>query len=141
MQQKIMGVAVASAGPYANHLHLTLDRYSSNYASTAPLSFTGHRCPSSCCPTNSVKAHTHTHTQPFYSSLHFVRDNPGELVPEGTFRNLLDFLVQNEDNRGRHTNNRDGLPVCHPIQTNWCPHLCHRPIFTLDALPGTTLSI
>jgi len=25
------------------------------------------------------------HTQPFYSSLDFVRDNPGELVPEGTF--------------------------------------------------------
>jgi len=32
-------------------------------------------------------------TQPFYSSLDFVRDNPGELVREGTFRHLLDFLV------------------------------------------------
>jgi len=28
---------------------------------------------------------THTHTQPFYGSLDFVRDNPGEPVPEETF--------------------------------------------------------
>jgi len=34
-----------------------------------------------------------------------------ELVPEGTFRYLPDFLVQNEDNTGRYTNNPDGLPV------------------------------
>jgi len=27
----------------------------------------------------------HTHTQPFYGSLDFVRDNPGEPVPEETF--------------------------------------------------------
>jgi len=53
------------------------------------------------------------HTQPFYSSLDFVRDNAGELVPEGTFCHLLDFLVQNEDNTGRRTNNPDGLPP-HP---------------------------
>jgi len=51
--------------------------------------------------------HTRTHTQPFYSSLNFVWDNPGQLVPEGTFCHLLDFLVQNEDNIGRHTNNLD----------------------------------
>jgi len=57
---------------------------------------------------------THTNTQPFYSSLHFVRDNPGELVAEGIFHYLLDFLVQNEDNIDRCTNNPDGLP---PIQT------------------------
>jgi len=43
----------------------------------------------------------------------FARDNPGEPVPEGTFRHLLDFLVQNEDNAGRCTNNLDGLPP-HP---------------------------
>jgi len=29
--------------------------------------------------------YTHTHTQPFYGSLDFVRDNPGELVSEETF--------------------------------------------------------
>jgi len=37
----------------------------------------------------SVKIHkltqTHTHTQPFHSSVDFVRDNPGEPVPEETF--------------------------------------------------------
>jgi len=38
--------------------------------------------------------------QPFYGSLDFVPDNPGEPVPEGTFRHL-DFLVQNEDITGR----------------------------------------
>jgi len=30
---------------------------------------------------------------------------------------------------------------CHPIQINWCPHLCHPTIFTPDALPDTTLPI
>jgi len=29
--------------------------------------------------------HTHTHTQPFYGSMDFLRDNPGEPVPEETF--------------------------------------------------------
>ena len=28
---------------------------------------------------------TSTHTQPFYGSVEFVRENPGELVPEETF--------------------------------------------------------
>jgi len=27
----------------------------------------------------------YTHTQPFYGSVEFVRDNPGEPVPEETF--------------------------------------------------------
>jgi len=58
--------------------------------------------------------------QPFNGSLDFVRDNPGEPLLEGTLRHLLDFLVQNEDNTGRCTNNPYGLP---PILTNWCPHL------------------
>jgi len=30
----------------------------------------------------------HTHTQPFYGSMDFVRDNPGEPVPEETFTHL-----------------------------------------------------
>jgi len=46
--------------------------------------------------------------QPFYGSLDYVRDKPGEPVPEGTFCHLLDFLVQTEDNTGRCTNNLDG---------------------------------
>jgi len=29
--------------------------------------------------------HTHTHTQPFYGSVEYVRDHPGEPVPEETF--------------------------------------------------------
>ena len=52
----------------------------------------------------------HEYIQPFYSSLDFDLDNLGELVPEGIFCHLLDFLVQNEDNTGRHINNPDGLP-------------------------------
>jgi len=52
----------------------------------------------------------HTHTQPFYGSLDSVRDNPGEVVPEGTFCHLVDFLEKNEDNTGRRTNNLNGLP-------------------------------
>ena len=55
--------------------------------------------------------------QPFYDSLDFVRDNPGEPVPEDTFRNL-----QNEDNTGRCTNNLDGVAV-HP--DCWCVCLCY----------------
>ena len=65
------------------------------------------------CTHAHTHARTHARTQPFCSSLDFVWDNLGELVPEGTFRHLLDFLVQNEDNTGRHTNNLDGLPP-HP---------------------------
>ena len=48
-----------------------------------------------------------------YGSLDFVWDNTGKLVPEGTFRHLLDFLEQNEGNTGRRTNNLDGLST-HP---------------------------
>ena len=35
-------------------------------------------CKSAPCP----RQITHTHTQPFYGSVEFVRDNPGEPVPE-----------------------------------------------------------
>jgi len=38
---------------------------------------------------------THTHTQPFYSSLDFIRDNPGKPVPEET---LYGHMLQKEDN-------------------------------------------
>jgi len=55
----------------------------------------------------------HTKTQPFYSSLNFVWDNPDELIPEGTFCHLREILVQNEDNTGRCTKNLEGLPP-HP---------------------------
>jgi len=34
---------------------------------------------------NKKTENTHTHTQPFYGSVEFVRENPGEPVPEETF--------------------------------------------------------
>jgi len=37
------------------------------------------------CNYSLLSNHTHTHTQPFYSSLDFVWDNPGKPVPEETF--------------------------------------------------------
>jgi len=73
-----------------------------------------------------------THTQPFYVSLDFVWDNPGEPVPESTFCDLLDFLVQNEDNTGRHTNSPDARLI-------GAPTFAIPTIFTPDALPCTTL--
>jgi len=66
-------VVVASAGPYTN-LHLDPDTQPCQHPTTQ--FFT---CPS-CHPTNSIKALT-----PFYGSLDFVRDNPGEPVPGETF--------------------------------------------------------
>ena len=48
--------------------------------------------------------HTHNHFTDFWTLSETTR------VPEGTFCHLLDFLVQNEDNTGRHTNNPDVLP-------------------------------
>jgi len=58
------------------------------------------RCTHAC---THARTHAHTHTQPFYGSVDFVWDNPGEPVPEGSFRHLLDFPKQNEDNTGRRT--------------------------------------
>ena len=37
--------------------------------------------------------HTHTHTQPFYGSVEFVRDNLDEPVPEETFTHSLMTLA------------------------------------------------
>ena len=37
---------------------------------------------------------THTHTQPFYRSVEFVRDNPGEPVPEETFTHLNGLVLE-----------------------------------------------
>jgi len=56
------GVAVASSGPYANHLHLAPDRQPYQYLITQ---FLQARCPS-CRPTNSIKALKEVHvTQKF----------------------------------------------------------------------------
>jgi len=80
----------------------------------------------------------HTHTQPVYGSLNFVRDNPGEPVPKGTFCHLLDFLEHNEDNTGTHTNNLDGLP---PPRLIGAPVSAIPTIFMPDTFPGKTLPI
>jgi len=48
----MMGVAVASAGAYANHLHLAPDRQPCQHLTTQ---FLQARCPS-CRPTNGFKA-------------------------------------------------------------------------------------
>jgi len=73
-------VAVASAGPYANH-------FRQNHASTLSLNFfTGRMIflvPNQQC--QSTDNFLNTHTQPFYGSVDFVCDNPGEPVPEETF--------------------------------------------------------
>jgi len=50
MKQETVRVAVASAGPYANHLHLTADRYPRQHLITQFLQYSSWR------PTNSVKA-------------------------------------------------------------------------------------
>jgi len=52
------------------------------------------------------------HTQPFYGP--FL----GQSGWAGARRELLDFMVQGEINRGRHTDHPAGR---HPIQTNQCP--------------------
>jgi len=52
MMQEMMGKAVASAGPYANNLHLGPDRQPHQHLITK---FLQARC-SSWCPTNNVKA-------------------------------------------------------------------------------------
>jgi len=54
----------------------------------------GHKTSFTPCKGNKIKehimtwtlnrCHTHIHTQPFYGSMDFVQDNPGEPVPEET---------------------------------------------------------
>jgi len=52
--------------------------------------------------------HTHTHTQPFYSSVDFVQDNAGTLVPEETFShsvsNVHILQIQSRSFRYHSTN-------------------------------------
>jgi len=65
----------------------------------------------------------------------FVRANPGEPVPEGTFRHL-DFLEQNEDNRQMHQQSGWTATPSRLIGASTC---ATPTIFTQDALPYTTL--
>jgi len=52
---------------------------------------------------HSQPTHTHTHTQPFYGSVEFVRDNPGEPVPEETFTHYTHPL---------HSSWSSIIPIC-----------------------------
>jgi len=49
---------------------------------------------------------------------HFTAPFPGPPGWAGARRELLDFMVQGEINRGRHTDHPDGR---HSIRTNQCP--------------------
>jgi len=51
---------------------------------------------------------------------------------------LLGFMVQRDDNKGRHTHNPAGR---HPVRTNLCPTSIILTVFTPDALPAATLPI
>jgi len=69
---------------------------------------------------NTTHAHTHARTHArnahttIYSCLDFVWDNPGELVPESTFRHLLNFLVQMKITQTATPSRLIGATVYHP---------------------------
>jgi len=50
----------------------------------------------------------------------------------GARRELLDFMVQGEINKGSHT---DHLAGCHSIRTNQCPPPPHTHIYFMDRIP------
>jgi len=64
----------------------------------------------------------HAHTQSFYSSVDFVLDNPGELVPEVHYSIFWIFWCKMKLTQ---TDTQTIRMDCHPIQTKRCPHLCH----------------
>ena len=76
----------------------------------------------SCITVSNLQHYTSTTPQPFYGPF------------SGARRELLDFMVQGEINRGRHTDHPAGR---HSIRTNQCPpptspHSFYGP----DALPA-----
>jgi len=78
-----------------------------------------------CAPTASPPAHHNRFTALF----------PGPPGWAGARRELLDFMVQGEINRGRHTDHPAGH---HSIRTNQCPSPPSPLIFDRpDALPAT----
>jgi len=70
-----------------------------------------------------LKLALNTHnTQPFYGSLNPVRDNQGESVPNVHFAIFWIFWSKMKITQA------DAPTIwmdCHPIQTNWCPYICH----------------
>ena len=78
-----------------------------------------------CVQNTTWYLYTHTHTQPFYGSVDFVRDTPGEPVPEETFTHS-------------HSSWSSIIPVC-------CLHLLRSvasPLFNPCALQSfSTISL
>jgi len=61
----------------------------------------------------------HTHIQPFYSSLDFVQNNPGEPVPEETFTHS-------------HPSWSSNIPICFlHLQDPWHPLYSIRALYSL----------
>jgi len=59
--------------------------------------------------------HTHTHTQPFYSSLDLSGTIWVSWYQKVHFAIFWIFWCKMKITQAD----------CHPIQTDWCPHLCH----------------
>ena len=76
------------------------------------------------CADAATPHHTTTVLRPFF------RDHPGQA---GARRELLDFMVQEKINRGRHTDHPTGR---HSIRTNQCPPSPSPPFYRPDALPA-----
>jgi len=82
-----------------------------------------------------------THTQPFYSSLDFVQHNPGELVAEGSLHFAIFWIFWCKMKiTHRQTTQQSGWTAT-PSRLIGAPMSAIPTIFTLDALPDTTLSI
>jgi len=101
------------------------------------VSWPNHRCQNtegSSVLRNRLQSHQVHLTMLQYYHNHFTAIFPGPPWWAGARRELLDFMVQGEINRGRHTDHPAG---CHSIRTNQCPPPPFPHIFYgLDALPA-----
>ena len=107
-----------------------------NHTSIPPLSFLQARCPS-CHPTNSIKALkaiTHNHFTALWTLSGTTQ------VSQYQKEHFAIFWIFWTKMKITQADASTIWMDCHPIQTNWCPHLCH-PHFMQDALPYTTLPI
>jgi len=96
-----------------------------------------------CCDILCTYRQEHTHTGITWITEYFSQTTtttvlwpcfPGPPGWAGAKRELLDFMVQREINRGRHTDHPAG---CHSIRTNQCPPPPSPHIFYgLDSLPA-----
>jgi len=68
-----------------NECQLAAGRQATSFVASLSIASTSHT--HHCCSLLLIHAcvHAHLHTQPFYGSLDFVRDNSSEPIPEETF--------------------------------------------------------